>query len=155
MNRIKIKEHVIGAMKNMVNGIECSITGDYPQSSDVVAVVVAIINESPVVTGASGRIAYNFVTGIEKSMLVSILAIGISVYAPIDEESVSVCEVIKSALTSKKNMLLNSGLGINRVGEVSGISNPIMRESGERKTWLTQISINLTVTEIVESDPAW
>lgn len=151
MDRIKIKEHIIANLKDKLGSVPYSVTGEYPETIESTAIVVSIANERPILGRTSGRISFDYATNIEKTLYVYVVTISFTVYAPIDEEAVTVCGQIRDIINMHRFTFIKPSVGIKRVFDVSGLSTPTMRESGGRKTWAAQVAVDIQVSEIIES----
>lgn len=151
MNRIAIKEHIIHALKDKMGKVPYSITGEYPEKIESIAIIVSIANERPILGRTSGRISFDPITNIEKTLYVYMVTIGFTVYAPVDEEAVTICGNIRDIINTHRFTFIKQSIGIKKVFDVSGISTPTMRESGGRKTWAAQVTMEIQTSEIIES----
>lgn len=150
MDRLRIKEHVIGVLKEKLPN-KHTITGEYPENLDTTAIVVSIIQEKPVLGRGTGRLSYDFIADVERTLYVTILTIGIRVLAAIDEEASSIAGGIQDVLRSIPLHFTSKELGIKSMTDVSGITPPTMVEPGKRKTWAVNLNFNLIITEIIET----
>lgn len=150
MNRLRIKEHVISVLRETY-GARHSITGDYPEDVKAIAIVVSIVREQETVGRTTGRLSYNFVTNKEKTMYVTMLTMGITVYSPIDEEVSTICGEIQDSLRRYGRKYISKEHGVSSLHSISNISTPTMVADGKKKTWASTLNFNLTITEIIES----
>lgn len=151
MNRILIKEHIIRNLKDKLGNAPYSVTGDYPENIEPIAIVVSIVNERPIIGRATGRISFDCVTNVETTLYVYVVTIGFTVYAPVDEEAVTVCGLIRDIINQYRYTFTNNSAGISKAFDASAISTPTMREAGGRKTWSAQITFDIQVSETIES----
>lgn len=153
MDRVKIKEHIIRTLKQSVGDVPYAITGDYPEHIKTIHVAVSIIGETPVMGEMSSLIGINEYTDQETRMYVYTVVIGITIYGPIDEETATIANQIRTAILEHKYNFLNHTIGITRIMGLGGLSAPALAESGGRKTWATRLSLNIQVTEIIQTEP--
>ncbi|MDP3014263.1 MAG: hypothetical protein Q8M92_08490 [Candidatus Subteraquimicrobiales bacterium] len=151
MDRMAIKTHFIRKLKELT-GNQYSITGEFPEDVKDIAIVVSIINERQVTGYGTGRISYDFINDTEETLYISIFTIGITVYAPIDEEATNICGALQDIFKSKRHAFISLSPKITNVSDASSVSMPTMREHGTRKTWASQINIELTGSEIIKTE---
>lgn len=150
MNRTAIKEHVITILKKTY-GDKHSITGDYPENIKNIAIVVSILGEREIVGRGQGRISYDYITGKEKTMYVSAITIGITVYSPIDEEAAAICGDIQSEMRSSYRDYISEERGVGQLRDISAVTSPSIVTGGHSKMWSSGISAVLIATEIIEA----
>jgi hypothetical protein len=151
MDRIKIKEYVVRTLKQLVGAVPYAITGDYPEETKTTHVAVSIRGETPILGEMSSLLDRNEYTGQETRMYIHNVLIGITAYGPVDEETTSIIDGIRTAINQGRNRFLSQDLGITRIMGLSGVSSPAITEGGGRKTWATTISLNIQVAEIIDT----
>lgn len=151
MDRVKIKEHIIRNLRDKIANQNYSITGEYPENTEAIAIVVSIAGERSVLGRVSGRISFDYATNTEKTLYVYMLTIGFTVYTPVDEEAVTICGQIRDIINMHRHTFINFDLGVNKVFDVGPVAAATMREQGGRKTWAAQVTFDLQVVETIES----
>ena len=153
MDRVKIREYLINKLREYTDN-QYHMAGSYSENVPDIAVILEIINEVEVIgRGNGGFVSYDQATQIETVLYVTSLYISISVYTPLDEESLRICGELHEAILDnrykiKDNSPESINTGIDRIVSITPPTLPNKREMGQRTSWLSTLQIEVEIKEL-------
>jgi hypothetical protein len=152
MDRVKIREYIINKLTELTEG-RYTITGSFPSVEEIpnILLVVDISREVEVLGRNMGPISVDKCLDTETFLYVTSMLLSISIYTPLDEESTRIGSEINTLLRQHIRSVYDEECGLQRVYSIFPPSLPLMREQGNRKTWVVTIQIDVEIFEEIVS----